>query len=347
MLRWYDNVGQSYADNYISSRIRLARNIRGYAFPWKLDTFKSAELVETLTYSLKDMSDAVGMPMETYALDKLSEQDRMSMRERRLFNMQTASKKESCALMVSEAEDTSLILNGDDHIRIQILGAGMCLDELWPRAHKLDEYVGSRFEYAYSDKYGYLTTFPTNVGTGMKANAVVHLPMLSKQNNFPQIIEGMSRLGVSVRGVYCKKDDNFGDLYDISNTKTLGLSEQDIIAGVKRVASQLNAKEIQVRDASLKSSRNSRLDEAYKSYGVLRYAKKLSVREAMVYLSLLRAAISDELIQLERSCNIYGLMLGLQPYNLMKGADKPLSDEELDMFRAEYIKRELPRIKED
>ena len=347
MLKWFDNVGQSYADNYISSRVRLARNIKGYAFPWKLDTFKAAELVGTLSYGLKDVSDAVGRDMQAYALDRLSEQERMAMRERRLFNMQTASKKDSCMLMATDEEDTSLILNGDDHIRIQVLGAGMCLDELWPQAHKIDEYIGSKFEYAYSEKYGYLTTFPTNVGTGMKANAVVHLPMLSRQNSFPQLIEGMSRLGVSVRGVYGKKDDNFGDLYDISNTKTLGLSEQDIIAGVKRVANQLNAKEIQVRDASLKTSKNVRTDEAYKSYGVLHYARKLSLREAMVYLSHLRAAVSDELIAFTESCNIYKLMLGVQPYNLMLGADKPLSDEELDMFRAEYIRRELPRIKED
>jgi protein arginine kinase len=347
MLRWFDNVGQSYADNYISSRIRLARNLKDHAFPWKLDTFKSAELVGKLIYGLSDISDALGEPMETYSLDQLSEPERMAMRERRLFNMQTASKKEACAVMVSRAEDISLILNGDDHIRMQFLGAGMCLDELWPRASRLDEYVGSKFEYACSEKYGYLTTFPTNVGTGMKANAVVHLPMLSKQNNFPQLIEGMSRLGVSVRGVYGKKDDNFGDLYDISNTKTLGLDEQDIIAGVKRVAGQLNAKEIQVRDASLKSSRNIRLDEAYKSYGVLRYARKLSVRETMIYLSHLRAAISDELVHLEKNCNIYALMLEVQPFNLMSKADKPLSDEELDMFRADYIRRELPRIKED
>jgi protein arginine kinase len=347
MLRWFDNVGQSYADNYISSRIRLARNLKDHAFPWKLDTFKSAELVGKLIYGLSDISDAVGEPMETYSLDRLSEPERMAMRERRLFNMQTASKKESCAVLVSPEEDTSLILNGDDHIRMQLLGAGMCLDELWPRADKLDKYVGAKFEYAYSGKYGYLTTFPTNVGTGMKANAVVHLPMLSRQNNFPQIIEGMSRLGVSVRGVYGKKEDNFGDLYDISNTKTLGLGEQDIIAGVKRVAGQLNAREIQARDVSLKSSRNVRLDEAYKSYGVLRYARKLSVKEAMIYLSHLRAAVCDELVHMDNDCSIYRMMLDIQPFNLMRTADKPLNDEELDMFRAEYIRRELPRIKED
>ncbi len=347
MLKWFDKVGQSYADNYISSRIRLVRNLREYAFPWKLDTFKSAELVGKLLYNLSDISDATGEHMEIYSLDQIEETKRMAMRERRIFNMNIASKKDSCAAIVSDDEDVSLILNGEDHIRMQLLNAGMCLDELWPRANKLDDYISAKFDYAYSGKYGYMTTFPTNVGTGMRANAVVHLPMLSKQSNFSQLIEGMNRLGVNIRGVYGKNDDNFGDLYDISNTKTLGLSEQDIIASVKRVAGQLNAKEIQVRDASLKSSRNIRLDEAYKSYGVLRYARKLSVREAMIYLSHLRAAISDELIHTQEPCSIYKLMLCIQPFNLTSNADRPLTDEELDMVRAEYIRRELPRIKED
>ena len=347
MLKWFDKVGQSYADNYISSRIRLVRNLREYAFPWKLDTFKSAELVGKLLYSMSDISDATGEHMEIYSLDQIEETKRMAMRERRIFNMNIASKKDSCAAIVSDDEDVSLILNGEDHIRMQLLNAGMCLDELWPRANKLDDYISTKFDYAYSGKYGYMTTFPTNVGTGMRANAVVHLPMLSKQSNFAQLIEGMNRLGVNIRGVYGKNDDNFGDLYDISNTKTLGLSEQDIIASVKRVAGQLNAKEIQVRDASLKSSRNIRIDEAYKSYGVLRYARKLSVREAMIYLSHLRAAISDELIHTQEPCSIYKLMLCIQPFNLTSNADRPLTDEELDMVRAEYIRRELPRIKED
>ena len=347
MLRWFDKVGQSYADNYISSRIRLVRNLKGYEFPWKLDTFKSAELVGRMLYELSDISGAAGEPTETYSLDQLPEAQLMAMRERRLFNANIATKKTPSAAVISQTETVSVILNGEDHLRIQLLDAGMCLDGLWPRASSLDDYAASKLDYAYSEKYGYMTAFPTNLGTGMRANAVVHLPMLSRQSSFPQLIEGLNRLGVNIRGVYGKGEDNFGDLYDISNTKTLGLSETDIIASVQRVAEQLNAKEIQVRDRSLQGSRNARLDEAYKSYGVLRYARKLSAREAMTYLSHLRAAISDELIHPENECSIYRLMLGAQPFNLTINAQKPLSDEELDIFRADYIRRELPRIKED
>ena len=138
------------------------------------------------------------------------------------LNRAAVEKKAPAGIILSEDEDTSILLNGDDHIRIQLLSSGLHLEELWERADALDDYINERFPYAFDDRYGYLTSFPTNVGTGLRASVVVHLPMLSSGRKFPALIADMSRFGTAVRGVYGEGEENFGSLYEISNQKTLG-----------------------------------------------------------------------------------------------------------------------------
>ena len=345
MSKWFERVGLTGGDNYISSRIRLVRNWAEYAFPASLDTLRASELVGRMTYQLNDVGSFLRTPMQYRSLDQLSEQEKNALRERRILNKQTAAKKSPSALYLSEEEDVSILLNGEDHIKMQILAPGLDLDAAWERADHLDDFINSRFDYAFDEKYGYLTAYPSNVGTGMRANVVLHLPVLSEQKHFNALIEGMSRLGVTIRGVYGKGRENYGALYDISNTATLGRSESELISSVKRVASQLNAQELQARTAR-RSERLSREDEAFKSYGVLRYARKLAVKDAMIYLSQLMTGLADGMMDIEGKCSIYSLMLGIQPYNLMQMADRPMGDEELEVLRAEYIRNRLPEIKE-
>ena len=265
-------------------------------------------------------------------------------KERRVINSSILKKKAPMSMLLSEKEDVSLVFNGTDHIRIQVLKSGLRVGDAWREASQLDDFVNARFPYAYDEKYGYLTAFPTNVGTGMHAAAVVHLPSLSLGKKFPSVITDMGRFGVSIRGLYGEGRDNYGALYEISNQKTMGQSEQEIADLVSRVAVQLDEQESQVRDMALRNHRLIREDEIYKSYGVIRYARRLSMKEAMSYLSQLMAGAADGLIRFAEPCPVFPLILGIQNANLQNLSDKPLDKAELDVARAEYLRGRLPEL---
>lgn len=344
MLKWYEQT-DSGRTGIMSSRIRLVRNWQEYQFPGKLGEKESAEMVRKLEFGLKDLGEEEGRHFEFSMLGDLKDLDLAALRERRVLNSSVISKKTPVGLLLSDNEDTGIVLGGDDHIRIQVLGGGLHLEELWERADRIDDYINERFAYAFDDRYGYLTSFPTNVGTGLRASVVVHLPMLSQGRNFSSLINEMSRFGAVIRGVYGEGEENFGSLFEVSNQKTLGQTEREIIDTVSKAAIQLTNQEMQVRKLSLQRHRIEREDEVCKSYGVLKYARRLTSRDAMIFLSQIMAGLSDGLIATEKAVSVYRLMFGIQPANLQKLSDRPLSKEELDGTRAEFIRRELPDLK--
>lgn len=346
--KWYEKVGQERGDNFISSRIRLARNWDEYVFPNRLNPAQAGELIGRLQYGLDDVETVEGNHFLTTTLDKLGDLDRLAYKERRLINSTVAEAKTPMGLLVSEEEDVSILLNGDDHIRMQFLAPGNQLKELWKRADKLDDYISSRFNYAYDEKYGYLTSYPTSVGTGMRANIVVHLPLLTKTNEIKNLKDGLEKFGVSIRSVYGSDRDNFGALYDISNTKTLGMSEKEIVDLVVRTAVQLSDRERQMRESGLEGHYIVKQDEVFRAYGILKYARTMRLNNALASLSQVRMGLVDGLIELEEgeSCSIYKLMIDIQAGNLMLHSDRPMDRRELDVFRAEYLRHNLPKIKE-
>ena len=343
MLRWFEQT-DSGRPGVVNSRIRLVRNWKEYEFPSKLDEKRSNEMIHRLEFGLKDLGEEFKKPLVFSMLEELDELDRVALKERRVLNTSISEKKSPAGLLLSENEDTGIILNGDDHIRIQVLRTGLHLEELWDRANEIDDYINERFPYAFDDRYGYLTAFPTNVGTGLKASVMVHLPMLSQGRKFSSLIGEMGRFGAAVRGVYGEGEENFGSLYEISNQKTLGQTEREIIDTVSKAAIQLTNQEMQVRRLSLQRRKIEREDEIYKSYGVLKYARRLTSRDAMIFLSQMMAGLEDGLIHTKEEFSVYRLMLGIWPANLQKISDRPLNKEELDVARAEFIRAELPEL---
>lgn len=343
MSRWFERADTN-RPGIISSRVRLVRNLQEYRFPAKLDQKESAEVVHRLEFGLKDLGNEEGKAFVFSLLGDLEELDRVALKERRVLNLAAVKKKKPAAILLSEEEDTGIVLNSDDHIRIQLLKTGLDLEELWEKADRIDNYINERFPYAFHDRYGYLTTFPTNVGTGLRASVVVHLPMLSLGRKFSSLIGDMSRFGATIRGVCGEGEENFGSLFEISNQKTLGQTEREIIDTVTKAAIQLTNQEMQVRKLLIQRRKLEREDEVYKSYGVLKYARRLTFRDAMIFLSQLMAAKTDELIQTREEVSIYRLMLGIQPANLQKISDRPLNKEELDSARADFIRSELPEL---
>lgn len=343
MLKWFE-CEEENRQNIISSKIRLARNWNEYVFPSRLSKEDSQEMVKRLCDNLADLGEQDGRNYVTVYRDELSELDLRALKERRVVNASVLDRKAPMALMVSEKEDVSLVFNGTDHIRIQALSIGLHLQELLKDANQVDDFVNARISYAYDEKYGYLTSFPTNVGTGMRASVLVHLPSLSLGKRFSTILSNMGRFGVSIRGAYGEGRENFGSVYEVTNQKTMGQTEKELAELVGKVAQQLNDQENQVRALTLKNHQLEREDEIYKSYGVLRYARRLAMKEAMTYLSQLMAGLSDGVIQTAEPCSVYRLMLGIQTANLQKLSDRPLGKEELDVARAQYLREELPEL---
>ena len=346
MLKWFEQVDKERSGAIISSRVRLVRNWDQYVFPSRLTPKEGAELVHRLEYGLRDLGSLDGKHYEYTYLENLGELDRKVLRERRVFNSTIAAQKTPAGIILSDEEDVGIVLNGTDHIRLQLLSTGMHLEELWKQADVIDDFINERFSYAFDEKYGYLTSFPTNVGTGLRASAILHLPTLSLGKRFGGLVTEMGRFGATVKGVYGEGSENYGALYEVSNQKTLGVTEKEILDLVTRVALQLSRQEMQVRKMAMEKQGMECADEAYKSYGVLKYARRLSAKDAMIFLSQLMRGLDDGIFKTEEPCPVYRLMLGIQPANLQKLSDRPLGKEELEMVRAAYLRAELPALKD-
>ncbi len=343
MAKWFEQTTQT-EPGVISSRVRLVRNWNEYVFASRLSEKDGEQMVDRLAHGLKNIGEADGKKYQYLYLSELKELDKKILRERRILNSTIASRKAPVGIFVSEEEDSSIVLNGTDHIRIQLLSGDLNLEDLWKQAGHLDDYINERFAYAYDKKYGYLTSFPTNTGTGMRASVVLHLPTLSLGRKFQGLVTEMSRFGAVVKGVYGEGSENYGSLYQVSNLKTLGVTEKEILDRVNKVSEQLLTQERQVRKMALEKRGLECEDEAYKSYGVLKYARRLASKEAMIFLSQLMGGLNDGILKMKEPCSVYQLMLGIQPANLQKLSDHPLGKDELEVARAAYLRAELPEL---
>lgn len=343
-MKWYEEVDKE-RPGVISSRVRLVRNWDQYVFPPRLAQKENEEMIRRLRSGLKGLGELDGRFYQFRLLSDLPDLERKVLREHHVFNSTIAGKKTAVGLILSEDEDTGIVLGGTDHIRIQMLRSGLHLEELWKACDKIDDFISERFSYAFDEKYGYLTSFPTNVGTGLRASVTLHLPNLSRGKKFSELVTEMSRFGAKIRGIYGEGNENYGSLYEVSNQKTLGLTEKEILDVVNRVAVQLLNQENQVRRLAREKHGIECEDEAYKSYGVLKYARRLSSRDAMVFLSQLMQGINDGVLEMAEPLSVYRLMLGIQPASLQKNSDRPLDKVELDTARAAYIRSELPELK--
>ena len=260
MLKWYEQECEK-EQNIIASRVRFARNWNEYVFPSRLSEKDGREMVRRLDEGLTDLSEIDGRYYEAVMLEDLDELERQVLADRRVINRASIKKKGPAELILSAQEDISVLLNGTDHIRIQAIRPGMDLSAALKDADQIDDYVDERFSYAFDEKYGYLTSYPTNVGTGMRASVLIHLPSLSLGKKFQAMLGDMGRFGVSVRGVYGEGRENYGSIYEVSNVKTLGQTERELAELVCKVALQLNDQENQVRQMTLENHRLEREDE--------------------------------------------------------------------------------------
>lgn len=321
----------------LTSRIRLARNLKNYKFPLKMTGEESNNVVE----EVKNAVDRQNLNYKLTYMRDLSDVEKSVMVEKHLISPALAEKKETGAFLLSNDEKVSIMINEEDHIRIQTLGTGMSLKECWELSNKIDDVLEEEVDYAFDRELGYVTACPTNIGTGMRASVMVHLPALSITNQIEKLLIGISQLGVAVRGVYGEGTKSMGHLYQISNQGTLGASEETLIDKISQIVAQIVEKEERMRAHLKKNNLYEIEDDCCRAYGLLTNARRMPTEEAMKLLSLLKLGKEMEIIDKAKNKDIYRLMIKIQPNNILSYTDTELTTKERDKMRAEIIRNEL------
>jgi protein arginine kinase len=324
-------------DIVITSRIRLARNLKNYRFPVKM----SQEEAEKVVREISDAINRINLNYNLTYMRDLSDIQKSALIENHLISPALAEKKEVAAFLLSPDKKVSIMLNEEDHIRIQTLDKGMSLKECWDLSNKIDDVIEEAVDYAFDRELGYVTSCPTNIGTGMRASVMIHLPALSITNQIEKLLYGVSQLGVAVRGVYGEGTKSLGHLYQISNQGTLGASEETLIDKITQIARQIVEKEEKTREHLKKNNFEDLEDEFYRAYGLLTNARKMTTEEAMKLISLIKLGNDMKMINVAENKDLYELMTKIQPSNLLSFAGKELLPKERDNKRAEIIRNEL------
>lgn len=343
MLKWYEQIVPD-SDVVISSRIRLARNLEGYPFSAKMEEEQAIPLVNEVKNITASLAEKDGRKYYSCNISTLSDIDKQAMVERHIVSPLLAEKQQTTGLILSEDETVSIMINEEDHIRIQAIVGGMNLEKAYEEADRIDDIAYEKLKFAFDEKYGYLTACPTNVGTGMRASCMVFLPALSSARMIPKLIEEVGKYGVTIRGIYGEGTKSLGSIYQISNQKTLGQSEREIIDNLNRIVAQVVKQERKRREYMLSVNTDELEDQVYRSYGILKYARQITSEDAMTLLSQLKFGMDCGLIRFEREFNIHKLMMGVQPGSLQWSIGKNVGSKTRDQSRAEYIRKELPTM---
>ncbi len=324
-------------DIVMTSRIRLARNLRNYKLPVKM----SCEEAENVIREVNNAVERINMNYKLTYLRDLSDIEKSTLIENHLISPALAEKKDRAAFLLSPDKKVSIMLNEEDHIRIQTLDRGMSLKECWDLSNKIDDVIEETVDYAFDRELGFITSCPTNIGTGMRASVMVHLPALSITNQIEKLLYGVSQLGVAVRGVYGEGTKSMGHLYQISNQGTLGASEETLIEKITQIVNQIVEKETKTREHLKINNFDELEDDFYRAYGVLTNARKISTEESMKLLSLIKLGKEMDMINASCNINLYELMTRIQPNNIISLFEKEVTPIERDKKRAEIIRNEL------
>ncbi|MGB8454575.1 MAG: protein arginine kinase [Anaerocolumna sp.] len=341
MLKWYKEAGQNN-DVVISSRVRLARNLNDYPFSAKLTAQQAADLVEKVKAATQVIENQASKKFYSCSADVLGDTEKTAMVERHIISPLLVAKEQSTGLILSDDERISIMINEEDHIRIQSITGGMNISEAFHAANIIDDISSEIFDYAFHEKYGYLTSCPTNVGTGLRASYMMFLPALTVAGKIIKLAEELGQYGIALRGTYGEASKSVGSLYQISNQKTLGSTEKEIMEGLDRIVEQVMKQERRQREYILTNSYDEFEDKVHRSYGVLKYAKQLSSSDAMTLLAHLKLGMDMNLIHLGDKYNIHELMMEIQPGNLQCQLDKNVGSTQRDKYRADHIRKKLP-----
>ncbi len=339
--KWMDAEGPE-ADIVLSSRVRVARNLAGIPFPHLLDAQKSEDVIHAVRLALvnKEEPELLG-GLEISGLGELSPLDRQLLVDKHLISPDLLKNFQSKAVVLREDEVVSIMVNEEDHLRIQCLLPGLQLKEAWDIINRVDDDLEKTLDYAFSEKLGYLTSCPTNVGTGMRASVMLHLPGLKITKHLGGVLGTIVKLGMTVRGLYGEGTEAVGDLFQVSNQITLGQSEEEIINNLESITRQILTQEHAARNALYNDRREVIEDRIYRAYGALRYARVLTSEEAMRLFSDLRLGLELKMISAVPARVLNELMVKIRPAFLIKSAGRELSGYQRDVLRADLVRKEF------
>ena len=323
----------------VSSRVRLARNLRNRAFPgWakKAERTSILDLIRPRVEELTEMQDSF-----SESLQELSALERQVLVERHLISREHAAKGVGSAVVMNRRQTLSIMINEEDHLRMQSIRSGLQLKQAFKLVDKIDSALEGKLEFAYDQRLGYLTACPTNVGTGMRASAMLHLPGLVLSELINQVIQAVSKIGLAVRGLYGEGTEAMGNLFQISNQTTLGEKEDEIINRLSKVIETIIEKEHDARQVLLQKKSNTLWDQIGRAYGVLTYAHAMASKEALNLLSIIKLGVDLGAFPEDRRLPIDELFIDIQPAHLQKSSQQKLNAEERDHLRAQIIRERL------
>jgi protein arginine kinase len=335
---WLKGTGPD-SDIVISSRIRIARNLKKFPFSDWSDK-KSKEVVLEEVKKAIDQSNYFKGSLYL-RLGELSDVDRQFLLERQLISRELATKKGPRAVCISDKEIFSIMINEEDHLRIQVIQSGFNFSESWRIIDKIDDELNSNLEFAFSSRLGFLTACPTNIGTGMRASAMLHLPTLVMNKQIEKILQAIAKLSFTTRGLYGEGSEATGNFFQISNQITLGTGELAIIDNIERIIKQVIDYEKNSRIKLLERNSSEVEDKIYRAYGILKSARLISSSETIELLSMVRLGVDLGLIkEIDRSL-VNELFVLTQPAHLQKIEGKQLTPKQRDIKRAQLIRERL------
>lgn len=340
LSEWMKGEGAD-ADIVISSRIRIARNLRSIPFPMFATNEQSKEVMSQF-YNIvsRNVLDEVG----SFSFIPLSEMDDLNKRvlvEKHLISPNLADESRNGALILSDNEAISIMINEEDHLRIQCLFPGFQIREAMELADRIDDIFEANLDYAFDEQRGYLTSCPTNVGTGIRASVMLHLPALVLTQQINRILTAVNQVGLTVRGLYGEGSEAIGNLFQVSNQITLGQTEDEIVDNLYSVVRQIIEHERTARKRLMEQSYARIADRVKRSYGILAYAHIIDSKEAAQRLSDVRLGIDLNIIKNVSAKVMNELVVMTQPAFLQRYAKQKLSPEQRDLYRAEMIRERL------
>jgi protein arginine kinase len=319
----------------ISSRIRLARNLKNYPFHQKLSKESAHSMVQE-TYGAFCVNTLFHAPID---IAGISEIEQNVFLEKHIVSPEFLKSNQPRGLLLTEDANASIMVNEEDHIRIQTISAGDGLDESLELADYMDDFIEQKLEYAFHTEYGYLTACPTNAGTGLRASYMIHLPILEKTNQLNNLLPAISKFGITLRGIHGEGTESMGGIYQISNQVTLGKSEPEIIHALKNVTKNIIEKENMLCKTVLKQRKSDIENNVYRAYGILAYSRKINTKEAMDLLSEIRLGYLTGLLALPKpEKRIYQIMMEIQAGHLQRVAGGELDEKARDYARADYLR---------
>jgi protein arginine kinase len=326
-------------DIVMSSRIRLARNLAAFPFTNRASAYQKADMEGLLRERVTKLD--LESKLNYVNLVALSPLDRQFLIERQLISREIANADGPRGVAFDERETASVMINEEDQLRLQVMRSGLSLDDAWQQIDKLDDLIEERVTYAFSEEFGYLTACPTNVGTGMRASVLLHLPALGWTKQIEKVFRALQKINLAVRGLYGEGSRASGDFYQISNQVTLGKSESTILSEIREVIPEIIKYERNARNTLVRENRQALQDRVSRAFGTLRSATMMTSEETMDLLSIVRLGVHLALLEDLTISTVNELFLNTQPAHLQKIMGNALDGEERNAARARYLRTRL------